>query len=256
MNFIGIYWNKNDIETLKGNIAGRWAAAFYENTDNFIPAFQSDFIKVNITSITAVYLEKINGIDLQNCTVNVLESSLLSEPFLEIEKLTKNGSTYSAISNPKKFITSEILSNQGIFQLRIVLNTGDVLFSDIFCMPGLPVPVFACSDVNVLELYETETIILTYFYIRITRTDTNTSSGIGKLYVKISNNQAPFQSYIEVIDFQLPVGGSQLFSRYIPYENYTIDWYGACTDSITLLTCDSDIITADNTLITADKTFE
>jgi hypothetical protein len=224
-NFLPTYWNQNTPESAYNKDFQEWERSFFQKKDNTIPAFQSAYILANITSVTKLELLKLKKRDC-----SIIESTTeIGKSFLSIKQKTVNFSTYSAISNPEAIGIPDITETGGIFQIKITCNTNDILYSDIFCMVGVPIATYSCSD----AAYD---IVTDTFSIKITRTDINPDAfAPSTLTLNMYNSQTLQTVRLTNTNINLEVGGDITLTFGMPNNVFDFFiWSGCCSGSLEL----------------------
>jgi hypothetical protein len=224
-NFLPTYWNQNTPESAYNKDFQEWERSIFSKKDNTIPAFQSAYILANITSITKLELLKLKKRDC-----SIIESTTeIAKDFLFIKQKTVNFSTYSAISNIEAIGIPDITETGGIFQIKITCNTNDILYSDIFCMVGVPIATYSCSN----AAYD---IVTDTFSIKITRTDTNPDAFAPSTLTLKMYNSVAFQT-VNVINrtVSLAIGANITLIYTMPNNVFDFFiWSGCCSGSLEL----------------------
>lgn len=221
------YWNYNTLESLSEVNKGRWEWSFFAKNDNKVPIIQSDWIKSNIQDIDSILLLKLDENDLTKVKG---QTSLSISDFIFIENSVKNNEIHSIVYSKNPYEAIEISELKGIFQIKATFDTGDILYSDIFKMAGIPVAVYACSDATFNNTTEK-------FNITITRTDSDPlANSLQTLYLSCLNTLENLTVYETDFDVNIAVGGDpvilELDTSLILNVFDKFQWVGLCNGNL------------------------
>lgn len=243
-----IYKSPEILQFQKIDSQGNWKWDIYykEDPDNIIPAcFSKSHPYIDdLPQIISFTIRKLKESELDKRNLVSEGQFIMGTDVFAVEE-TKAG--YYRIFLGADYQSTEIDLIQGIFQCQFIMDNDDLLYSDLICLKGVPVPAFSCSEADFTD---------GIFTIKVTRTDVEAEAeNTGILTVELYEG-TELEVY-ESQEFTLGIGNNIVltydFSKH-PVGASLLIWKGACSGSWTTVTFDNTAITWDSDVLTFDQT--